>query len=97
MYILCDTINKKTKFENIMTKKLTKHGNSLALIIDKPLLDVLKISQKTDLEISIEGNALIIRPVQHTKQVDISDADIDEVAERILKKYKTTFKKLSDS
>jgi hypothetical protein len=26
-----------------MVKKLTKHGNSLALVIDRPILDLLKI------------------------------------------------------
>jgi hypothetical protein len=26
-----------------MVKTLTKHGNSLALVIDKPILDLLKI------------------------------------------------------
>ena len=27
-----------------MVKKLTKHGNSLALVIDRPILDLLKIA-----------------------------------------------------
>ena len=26
-----------------MVKRLTKHGNSLALVIDRPILDLLKI------------------------------------------------------
>jgi hypothetical protein len=30
-----------------MVKKLTKHGNSLALVIDKPILELLKIDQET--------------------------------------------------
>jgi hypothetical protein len=30
-----------------MVKKLTKHGNSLALVIDRPILDLLKIDVET--------------------------------------------------
>ncbi len=47
-----------------MSKKLTRHGNSYALIIDKPLLQILNISEKTDLTLSIEDGALVIRPVK---------------------------------
>jgi len=44
-----------------MVKKLTKHGNSLALVIDKPILDLLKIGQDTPLDITTDGQRLIIR------------------------------------
>ena len=48
-----------------MTKTLIRHGNSLALIIDKPVLELLKINENTPLEIStIDGKSLQIRPVQ---------------------------------
>ncbi len=40
-----------------MLKKLTKHGNSLALVIDRPILDLLKIDTETPLDISTDGNA----------------------------------------
>ena len=36
-----------------MLKNLTKHGNSWALIIDKPILDLLKIDPTAPLEISL--------------------------------------------
>lgn len=45
-----------------MVKKLTKHGNSLALVIDKPILELLKISADTPLDISTDGRCLIIAP-----------------------------------
>jgi len=75
-----------------MTKKLTKHGNSLALIIDKPILNVLKINDKTELELSIEDGCLIIKPY---KKQSLKNADIDKIAKKILKKYDPVFKKLS--
>jgi antitoxin component of MazEF toxin-antitoxin module len=43
-------------------KKLTKHGNSLALVIERPILDLLKIDADTPLEISTDGDVLVVRP-----------------------------------
>ena len=45
-----------------MIKKLTKHGNSWALVIDKPVLELLKIDPETPLEIATDGRTLIISP-----------------------------------
>lgn len=38
-----------------MVKKLTKHGNSLALVVDRPILDLLKIDPDTLLDISTDA------------------------------------------
>ncbi len=51
-----------------MIKKLTKHGNSLALILDRPVLDLLKIDAETPLEISTDGQALIVSPVRDARR-----------------------------
>lgn len=47
-----------------MIKKLTKHGNSWALVIDKPVLDLLRIDPETPLEISTDGQALLVTPAK---------------------------------
>lgn len=47
-----------------MVKKLTRHGNSLALVIDRAILDLLKIDSDTPLDISTDGRVLIIAPVR---------------------------------
>ena len=47
-----------------MLKKLTRHGNSLALVIDKGVLELLNIDDKTPLEISTDGTLLLISPVR---------------------------------
>ena len=47
-----------------MIKKLTKHGNSLASIIDRAVLDLLQIDADTPLEISTDGQVLVITPVR---------------------------------
>ncbi len=38
-----------------MLKKLTKHGNSLALVIDRPILELLNIDPDTPLDVSTDG------------------------------------------
>ena len=47
-----------------MIKKLAKHCNSLALILDKPVLELLKIDADIPLEISTDGQKLIVSPVR---------------------------------
>ena len=59
-----------------MIKRLTKHGNSLALIIDKPILELLKIDADTPLEITTDGNALVIAPVQDEQRRKLIQAAI---------------------
>lgn len=45
-----------------MIKTLTKHGNRLALVIEKSILD--QIGADTRFEISTDGQALILTPVK---------------------------------
>ena len=47
-----------------MIKRLTKHGNSLALVIDRRVLDLLKIDNDTPLEVSTDGSVLIVSPIR---------------------------------
>ncbi len=47
-----------------MIKKLTKHGNSLAIVIDRAVLNLLKIDADTPLEVSTDGQVLVISPVR---------------------------------
>jgi antitoxin component of MazEF toxin-antitoxin module len=51
-----------------MVKKLSKHGNSLALVIDRPILELLGIDEETSLEISTDGESLVIAPVRDKKR-----------------------------
>ena len=48
----------------MLIKTLTKHGNSLALVIDRSILDLLGIDEQTTLDISTDGRALVILPAQ---------------------------------
>lgn len=51
-----------------MIKRLTKHGNSLALIIDRALLEILDISADTPLKLRTDGKSLIVSPARHVER-----------------------------
>ena len=72
-----------------MIKKLTRHGNSRALVIDRAVLDLLKIDDDTPLEISTDGTRLIIEPVHEEDrraQIEASLATGNTRYGRMLKK-----------
>jgi antitoxin component of MazEF toxin-antitoxin module len=76
-----------------MVKKLIKHGNSLALVIDKPVLDLLKITEETPLEIeTLDGKSLQIKPM---KAVQGSRSAVKEALERTNKKFSKTLRNLA--
>lgn len=52
----------------MLTKKLSKHGNSLALVIDRSILELLDIDEKTPLNITTDGQALVIAPAQRKQR-----------------------------
>jgi hypothetical protein len=43
-----------------MIKRLIRHGNSFALLIDRPILDLLKIRPETPLEITTNGERITV-------------------------------------
>jgi antitoxin component of MazEF toxin-antitoxin module len=45
-----------------MIKNLTRHGNSWALVIDKPVLELLNIDPQTPLKLRTDGQTLIVAP-----------------------------------
>jgi antitoxin component of MazEF toxin-antitoxin module len=75
-----------------MLKKLTKHGNSLALVIDRPILDLLKIDHETPLDVSTDGKRLIISPADASAR----RRKFDAAQEWTHKRYGKAFKKLAE-
>lgn len=51
-----------------MVKHLTKHGNSLALVIDRGVLDLLDINADTPLSVTTDGKCLIVTPVRYPER-----------------------------
>ena len=65
-----------------MTKNLIKHGNSWALIIDRPILELLKIKPETPLDISTNGDVLVIHPQREEKRQQEFQEALDAVNEQ---------------
>ena len=75
-----------------MIKRLTKHGNSLALVIDRGVLDLLKIDADTLLNISTDGKCLIVSPVHDGKR----EKQFGAALEKINKRYGRALKRLAE-
>jgi antitoxin MazE len=75
-----------------MLKKLTRHGNSLALVIDKGILELLNIDVNTPLEISSDGTLLLISPVRDEKR----KLQFKEALAKVNIRYGRTLKRLAD-
>lgn len=51
-----------------MVKTLTRTGNSLALVLDKPILEATGIDADTQLEVSTDGDVIVISPVRSKRR-----------------------------
>ena len=78
-----------------MIKNLTKHGNSLALVIDKPILELLKIEPETPLEIGTDGERLTITPVRDLVHDPERAARVRDGLNRINTRYAKALKGLA--
>ena len=75
-----------------MTKRLIQHGNSTALIIDKPILDMLNLTPETTFQLSTDGKNIILSPQNETFQ----EKDILQSLDKINKKYGKVLKRLGE-
>lgn len=76
-----------------MEKKLTRTGNSLALVLDKPLLEATGIDAETPLEISTDGDVIVISPVRSARRA----AKLRLATQEVLERYAGVFERLADS
>ena len=74
-----------------MQKSLTKHGNSLALVIEKPILDLLGADAETLFDITTDGHALVLTPVRGEDR----RSDFRAALEKTNKRYAKALKKLA--
>lgn len=75
-----------------MVKRLTKHGNSLALVIDRGVLDLLEIDADTPLSVTTDGKCLIVTPVRDPEREKLFRAALEEGNRR----YGKMLKRLAD-
>ena len=75
-----------------MVKRLQAVGNSSGVIIDKPILELLRITSETELEISTDGERLIITPLRSDS---VRKRKLARAKERIVAAHERTFRKLA--
>lgn len=75
-----------------MIKKLTKTGNSLALVLDRRLLDRAKIDANTPLEVATDGDVIVISPVRTKRRT----AKVRKIVAEAHRDYGGVFKRLAE-
>jgi antitoxin MazE len=75
-----------------MIKNFVKHGNSWAIVIDRPILDLLKLDPESQVELSTDGNSIRISPVEPGS----GKAKIKAARAKINAKHSKAFKKLAE-
>ena len=82
----------KVDLEDIMiAKKLTKVGNTQAVVLDKTLLSLVDADTESTFKVSIEGKKIVLEPMSQ-KEVDRMAL---EASDKIRKTQKNVFKKLA--
>lgn len=75
-----------------MIKRLTKHGNSYAVVIDKPILELLKATPETPFEILTDGRSLVLTPVRDADE----ERKFVEALETVHARFGNAMKKLAE-
>lgn len=74
-----------------MIKRLTKTGNSVALVLDKQLLEAAQLSPDSEVEVSTDGHAIVITPRRDRKR----DADFRAGVDKMHERYAGVFRLLA--
>ena len=73
-----------------MRKRLVAIGNSLGVILERPILELLNIGRDTELDMTTDGEALIIRPARAARSRKVAES-----ARRMMDIHDETLRKLS--
>lgn len=74
-----------------MRKKLTRTGNSVALVLDKGLLEQLGLEENAEVELSTNGEVLVVTPIRDA----VRERRFRRSAEKVTEKYAGLFRRLS--
>ena len=75
-----------------MVKTLTKHGNSYAMIIDKPILELINAGPDTPFEIISDGRSLVLTPIRSSEE----EKKFDDAVAMVHKRFGNAMKKLAE-
>jgi antitoxin component of MazEF toxin-antitoxin module len=75
-----------------MVKRLQAIGNSFGVIIDKPILELLKLTPEVGLDVSTDGERLILTPIRKGAS---RRRRLERAQARTLASHERTFRKLA--
>ncbi|HEV2761797.1 MAG TPA: AbrB/MazE/SpoVT family DNA-binding domain-containing protein [Pyrinomonadaceae bacterium] len=78
-----------------MRKNLSAIGNSLGIVIEKPILELLNITRDTELEVTTDGSRLIIEPVR-TGETEGRRGRVGVATKRVMKNHDRTLRRLAE-
>lgn len=76
-----------------MKTTLIQHGDSLAVVLDKPTVEKMNLTPDSLMDIITDGRVLRLEPATDEKQDDMDE--LKRANEEILEEYAETFKKLA--
>jgi antitoxin component of MazEF toxin-antitoxin module len=79
----------------MLTKRLTKIGDSTGLVIDKPILDLLGLARGDEVELKVEGERLIVGPVELSARAVSHRAKFAKAKGRVHANVGTALQKLA--
>jgi antitoxin component of MazEF toxin-antitoxin module len=74
------------------TKKPIVAGNSLAVVLDKAVLEATGITRETLLEVSTDGDVVVLSPVRDQAR----SARLSAIAEGTFTRHAAAFRKLAE-
>ncbi len=78
-----------------MRKNLSAIGNSLGLVIEKPILELLNITRDTELEVTTDGTRLIVEPVREVEAKG-RRGRVGAATKRVIKNHDRTLRRLAE-
>ena len=74
-----------------MVKSLTKVGNSHAIVLDRTIMNLLGLDERSQVDLVVHGSSLIVTPVRPTADRQRFEA----AAERAEKKFSNLLSRLA--
>jgi antitoxin MazE len=75
-----------------MVKKLTRTGNSVALVLDRPLLKEAGIDPDSPVDVAAKDGVIVISPPRGKRR-----GDLRKIMAKVNRRYARVFKRLADS
>lgn len=76
----------------MVTKKPIVAGNSLAVVLDKAVLEATGITRETLLEVSTDGDVIVLSPVRDRERA----ARMAAIADGVFTRHAAAFRKLAE-